>query len=220
MSYVLLVVYFVSPFVLSRLHRTWGAIAAILGLWLPIEFRLFSIAGVPGWAAIAVGMAAGIFAFRSRSDLFDVSSAFDLRHFSLREAAINFALFAVVGLPMALAIGFIKPLLTFPVISGIPLLATTTFLFNALPEEILFRGVIQHAIERASNNRTVAAIAAALIFGAAHLNNGSVVPNYKYFGIATVAGLFYGRAWRTHRNVLTSAVTHTMVNSAWRLFLR
>jgi membrane protease YdiL (CAAX protease family) len=164
-------------------------------------------------------MVAGVFAFRSRPDLFNASAAFDLRKLSFREAAVNFALFATIGFPIALAIGFLRPTLALPNPSSIPAAAATAFFLNALPEEILFRGILQHVIERASKSRTAAAVVAALIFGAAHLNNGNF-PNYKYFAMATLAGLFYGRAWRSHRNVLTSALTHTMVNVAWRLFLR
>jgi len=220
MAYFAIAVYVALPFLFLKLHRTWGAIVAILGLWLPIEFRVLSAAAVPVWASITAGMLAGVFAFRSRADIFDVTAAFDFRRFSLREGAVNFALFAALGLPTAVAIGFIRLRLAAPDIRGIPALVATIFLFNALPEEILFRGIIQHTIESACKNRSVAAVFAALIFGAAHLNNGPPVPNYKYFVVATLAGLFYGRAWRTHKNVLTSTVTHTMVNVVWRAFLR
>jgi len=219
MAYFAIAIYVTLPFFLLRLHRMWGTVAAILALWLPIEFRILSAAGVPAWAAITAGMLAGVFALRSRTDIFDVAAAFNFRRFSLRDAAVNFALFAALGLPIAVAIGFIRVGLAFPDIRGIPVLVATIFLFNALPEEILFRGIIQQTIESACRNRTVAAIGAALIFGAAHLNNGPPLPNYKYFAVATLAGLFYGRAWRAHKNVLTSAVTHTLVNAVWRIFL-
>jgi membrane protease YdiL (CAAX protease family) len=213
-------IYVAAPFLLLRLHRKWGAVAAIFGLWLPIEFHILSLAGAPAWASITAGMLAGVFAFRSRRDIFDVAAAFNVRRFSLREAAVNFALFAALGLPVAIVIGFIRLGFAVPDMRNIPTLIATIFLFNALPEEILFRGIIQHTIESATRNRIVAAALAALIFGAAHLNNGPPVPNYKYFLLSTLAGLLYGRAWRAHKNVLTPAVTHTMVNSVWRIFLR
>jgi len=219
-TWVVLALYVGFPLCLLRLHRTWGAVAAIAGLWLPIEFGVLQAAGVPPWMGIAVGTVAGIIAFRSRPDVFNVSAAFDLRRFSLKDAGVNFVVFAVLGLPLAVAIGFIRPSFELPELRSVPNLIATIFLFNALPEEILFRGIIQHTIETASGSRNLSAIVAALIFGAAHLNNGLVVPNYRYFAVATLAGFFYGRAWRTHRNVLTSSVTHTMVNTVWRLFLR
>jgi len=220
LSWVVVAIYFLLPFFLLRLHRTWGAVASIVGLWLPIEFGFFRAAGVSPLLGVAVGTAAGILAFRSRPDIFNVTAAFDLRRFNLKDACVNFAAFAVIGLPFAFAIGFIHPSFVFPNIRSVPNLIATIFLFNALPEEILFRAIIQHTFETASGSRSLAAISAALIFGVAHLNNGPIVPNYRYFLVATLAGLFYGRAWRTHRNVWTSAVTHTMVNSIWRLFLR
>jgi len=178
------------------------------------------MAGVPPSVAIASGMIAGVLAFRSRPDILDVSAAFNLRYVSLREAFLNFVAFAAIGLPLALAIGFIKPELSISNLKSIPASAAAILLFNALPEEIFFRGILQHVIESALKSKTVAAILAAVIFGAAHLNNGPATPNYKYFVMATVAGLFYGRAWRNRKNVLTSTLTHTMVNTAWRLLGR
>jgi membrane protease YdiL (CAAX protease family) len=165
-------------------------------------------------------MIAGVLAFRSRSDILNVSAAFDLSKVEFREAFVNFALFAVIAIPLALAIGFIQPTVRLPSLQSIPAVVATTFFLNALPEEILFRGIIQHVLESALNSRVGAAILAALVFGAAHLNNGPGVPNYKYFVMATLAGLFYGRAWRRKTNVFTSALTHTLVNAGWRLFLR
>jgi CAAX protease family protein len=75
-------------------------------------------------------------------------------------------------------------------------------------------------MESALKSRFVALTLGALIFGLSHLNNGTELPNYKYFVMATLAGVFYGNAWRRERNVLTSTVTHTLVNTGWRLFFR
>jgi membrane protease YdiL (CAAX protease family) len=38
--------------------------------------------------------------------------------------------------------------------------------------------------------------------------------------MASIAGLFYGLAWRSRRNVLTSSITHTLVNTGWNIFFR
>jgi len=35
-----------------------------------------------------------------------------------------------------------------------------------------------------------------------------------------VAGFFYGRAWRSRRQLLASAVTHTAVDVVWSLWFR
>jgi membrane protease YdiL (CAAX protease family) len=150
----------------------------------------------------------------------NVSSAFDLRKMSLRDGALHFIAFAALGLPLAFAIGFIQPAPHWPEIGRVPSLIAGIFLLNALPEEILFRGIIQHSIESATRSRIGSLILAALVFGAAHLNNGPAMPNYRYFGLATLAGIFYGLAWRRNRNVLTSTITHTLVNAVWSVFFR
>ena len=217
---LVLAIYVVAPFLLLRFHRKWGPLAAILALWLPIEFRLLMSTGVNPVTAIVCGMVAGIFAFRSRPDILDVSAAFNLRKLEFRTAFLNFAWFAAVGIPLALAIGFIQPTLALPSLGSLPTVVATIFFFNALPEEILFRGILQHVIESALKSKVGGLILGALIFGLAHLNNGPDVPNTRYFVMATLAGVFYGRAWQHKQNVLTSALTHTLVNSGWRLFFR
>jgi membrane protease YdiL (CAAX protease family) len=212
--------YVVAPFLLLRVSRKFGTFAAILAIWLPIEFRLLQSIGIHPATAIVAGMLAAIFAFRGRRDILDVSAAFDLRKVNFRRALVNFALFAAVGIPLGLGIGFIRLNLRVPEISSIPTLVLTIFFLNALPEEILFRGIIQHVMESILKSRTGALILGALIFGLSHLNNGPDVPNYSYFVMATLAGVFYGNTWRRDKNVLTSAITHTLVNSGWRLFFR
>jgi membrane protease YdiL (CAAX protease family) len=168
---------------------------------------------------MAAGMIAGIIAFRARRDVINVSAAFDLGRVDFRSAFINFVYIAAIAVPTGLAIGFIQLAFDIPALTPALMSVATIFLFNALPEEILFRGIIQHSLERRVESRTLALLAAALIFGAAHLNNG-VAPNYKYFLMASIAGVFYGRAWRARRNVLTSTLTHTLVNAGWNLFFR
>lgn len=215
-----LALYVVTPFLLLHARRKWSTVAAILALWLPIEFRLLQWLGVAPALAIVSAMLAGVLAFRSRPDILNVSAAFDLRKMEFRKAFVNFAVFAALGIPLALTIGFIAPAIRLPDLRSVPTLILTVFFLNALPEEILFRGIIQNVLEAALKSRLGGLVIGAVVFGAAHLNNGTELPNYRYFLMATLAGLFYGRAWQSKRNVLTSTVTHTLVNTAWRLFFR
>ena len=71
-----------------------------------------------------------------------------------------------------------------------------------------------------TRRRAISLVTASVIFGASHLNNGPPVPNYKYFLMASIAGLFYGRAWRSRRRLLASATTHTLVDVLWSLWFR
>jgi len=89
-----------------------------------------------------------------------------------------------------------------------------------LPEEFLFRGLIQNWIERTTRRQIFSLAAASLIFGASHLNNGPPVPNYKYFFMASIAGLFYGRAWRNTGSLMASSLTHALVDTFWSMIFR
>ena len=64
-----------------------------------------------------------------------------------------------------------------------------------------------------------ALLVAASIFGAAHLNNGDM-PNWNYAFLATIAGIFYGRAFRQSGSILAPACVHALVDTVWRAFLR
>jgi uncharacterized protein len=39
--------------------------------------------------------------------------------------------------------------------------------------------------------------------------------NWRYVLLATIAGIFYGRAWRERRRIAASAITHTWVDWLW-----
>src|ERR1019366_194516 len=59
----------------------------------------------------------------------------------------------------------------------------------------------------------------ALALGLAHFNKRAVHFNWRYVLLATIAGIFYGRAWRQHRRVAASAITHASVDAVWSLWL-
>jgi len=62
-------------------------------------------------------------------------------------------------------------------------------------------------------------VLAAVLFGLAHFNKGASF-NWRYVVLATIAGIFYGRAWRARRQVLASSITHTAVDVVWSLWFR
>lgn len=98
-------------------------------------------------------------------------------------------------------------------------MALGIFIFIGIPEELLFRGIIQNLLEKAIGRPALALGVASLIFGAAHLNNGPS-PDWRYFLLATLAGLVYGRAYAKTRNLMAPALLHTLVDVAWRGFFR
>jgi hypothetical protein len=96
------------------------------------------------------------------------------------------------------------------------------FFFTALPEEMLFRGIIQQQMETRFGNRNLALGIGAVIFGLAHINNataGYPEPNWMYAIMATLAGLAYGYTWMKTGKITASALVHASANFVWATFL-
>jgi membrane protease YdiL (CAAX protease family) len=104
------------------------------------------------------------------------------------------------------------------------LLAIGTFLgmlwVLALSEEFFFRGLLQQWIESWTGKSWLALILASVIFGCAHLGFAHKFPNWRWVIIATILGLFCGLAWRKSRSVQAAMVTHALLVTVWRVFLR
>ena len=90
----------------------------------------------------------------------------------------------------------------------------------ALPEEFFFRGLLQQWLERWTGHAIAALLLASLIFGSAHLGFHRIFPNWRWAIVAGLLGLFLGLAWRNSRSVQTSMVTHALIVTVWRTFLR
>ena len=89
----------------------------------------------------------------------------------------------------------------------------TTFILIAIPEELFFRGILLNLLERRMGPRT-ALLISAVVFGFSHFNKRAVF-NWRYIILATIAGMFYGRAWRNRRRLFTSGITHATVDVIW-----
>ncbi len=101
----------------------------------------------------------------------------------------------------------------------LPLSWLFTFFFVALPEEIYFRGWMQNLLERRIG-RAASLLVTAVLFGLSHFNKRAAFFNWRYVLLASIAGVFYGRAWRTERRIGASAVTHTTVDTLWGALFR
>ena len=202
--------------------------AVILWLWLPLELgilRAILITRQPGTDlhyvfAQLLAIDAGIIAFAVWNRTPKIGYRFEADRTIVASGFVHFALFAAIAIPLGLAIGFIRYSFAASKLYPAPLLFLGIFFFTALPEEFLVRGLIQNWIERVTGNRAGSLIAASVIFGASHLNNGPPVPNYKYFLTATIAGWFYGRAWRTTGSLMASSFTHALVDTLWSVIFR
>jgi membrane protease YdiL (CAAX protease family) len=80
---------------------------------------------------------------------------------------------------------------------------------------------VQNLLERRLGRR-LALVIASVIFGLSHFNKrfSANMPhfNWPYVLLATIAGIFYGRAWRQNRRVPASTITHASVDWLWGLW--
>ena len=202
-------------------------VLAILAIWLPIEFdwlpeaaaHLGAGMGVP--IPLLTGIVLALICFLVLRPL-PMGYTFRLRGRDFAIAGQALLAYLVLGIPLGLVTRFlvieIAPFTLFSWVFPLPL----GFLLTALPEEILFRGIIQQMIHDRVKNEKVALLLASVIFGLAHLNNGTVgypVPNWVYVLMATLAGLAYGWTWRKTGKVTGSAVVHATVNTVWGILL-
>lgn len=123
-----------------------------------------------------------------------------------------------IVIPVGLALGFLHFHRTWPQLWIPPAAWTFTFIFVALPEELFFRGLVQNLLERRIG-RYGALVLASILFGLSHFNKGGTF-NWRYVLLAAVAGVFYGRAWRSQRRLFASSVTHASVDTIWSLWFR
>jgi len=125
-------------------------------------------------------------------------------------------------LPLALIIGELTHFIHFHAVIPTPgkILADAliTLLLIAVPEELFFRSVLQNLLETRLG-KNAALILASVLFGLAHFHHGATF-NWRYVLLASVAGVFYGRAWRDNRQIFAAIVTHTGVDVVWSLWFR
>jgi hypothetical protein len=119
---------------------------------------------------------------------------------------------SIVGIVMALALalGYVRWDPKLPVWT---LLWVWSMVFlTAMPEEALFRGVVQSAIEGWSGSRRYATpaaiVAAGVLFGVAHAAGG---PSYVL--LASAAGIGYGWIYATTRSIAWAIAAHAGLNT-------
>jgi hypothetical protein len=131
-----------------------------------------------------------------------------------RAALLNLALFSVIGIPLGLGLNFIAWNPHWQGAWQFFFDCVTIFVFIAIPEELFFRGLLQNLLEGSWGSRYGAQAAAAVLFGFMHILHG--FPNWRYVLMASIAGWFYGSAWRSTRSLAASGTAHALVDAIWR----
>jgi uncharacterized protein len=198
----------------------WTDAIAILALWLPLDFRLFR--DVWSWpeggaaytlnVVLAVDLALLLFVAFRRLD--GVGYRFRAGRNDLSAYLINLAICLAFVVPLGVATGFVR----FNPDTGAASFAFSflaIFLTIAVPEELLFRGLIQNFLHKTWNHSGRALVVTSVVFGLAHLNNGPH-PDWRYALLATIAGFFYGRAYLQSGGLMAAALVHASIDAIWR----
>ncbi len=204
----------------SRLNFYFAS--AVLFIWYSVEFGTVPDVGLPiavnliGYMKLAL-IVLFLYVVTMSGRLLDAGFTFSLARRDWWEVAVNLVLFAIIAIPIGLMTGFIKPSAALPSLLEVLSRGLAIFLFVALPEELLFRGVIHRYLERVLRwSQLATLILSSVIFGAAHLNNP---PNVGYyFLLATVAGILYGRTFLRTGKVVPAAIVHRLVDWTWTVF--
>ena len=197
----------------------WRDAIILLMLGLSVDLRWFDGAWPSGLQALnkllLVDM--GLYGFLAIRQLSGVGFNFCFRWSDWKTGFRELIFFTPLVLTLGLALGFIHPHANRPQVGTAVLRWALIFLFTALPEELFFRGWVQNLLERRVGRRKALAIASVL-FGLSHFNKRAAHFNWRYVLLAAIAGIFYGRAWREHRRVAASTITHATVDWIWGLW--
>lgn len=192
----------------------------ILLLWLPLEFGA-GARFVPRMAQGVLHSAAYGIAILLALTLFLGFRGFSGMKFRLPSRGADFRLplaAYIVVAPLLAALGYLIGFIPAPHAAtaaprtmGVAL--GLIFFATALPEEILFRSLIQNLLMQRYGETTRTLVIASVIFGCAHLDNGpQPLPNWRYAILATIAGFAYGKVFQKASSVCSSALLHMLVD--------
>jgi membrane protease YdiL (CAAX protease family) len=204
---------------------TWQDFASILGIWVFVKF------GPRHWlwpfpdaklghvltVLVAVNTALASFLLVRRVKGIGYSIGWG-RRWGIYVGA-SFVVFACIAIPLSRALHFITFAPQWSRSSTYAELSLAILLFTAWPEELLFRGLLQNFLSKASKSELAGWWTASVLFGFSHITNLGF-PNWRYVILATIAGLFYGWTWRKTRSVFASAVVHGAVDAVWHFLFR
>lgn len=190
-------------------------LAVVFALWLPIEFRILPPLPLPAPNGVdmrkLVGLVEAMYLFLVARPLSGIGYTYRLSARDAMTAVVAFLAYAVIAIPIGLATGFIgwRPELDATHVLGGPLII---YLVTGVPEEFLFRGLLQNLLTGWLGARA-GLVVASVIFGFAHL------PDLRYVLLAAIAGVAYGWVYQHTQRITASAITHALVDGAWGALL-
>lgn len=214
----------------DRLHNRerigWRDVAAMLALAVPVAAHWLE--GIWVWPQNLYVfrpiycVLVGGYGFMVLRNLDGVGYRLVWRTDDVSQALMNLVGFALPAIPLGIVLGFLHPHSNPDLSAGRFLLEFIgIYLTVAIPEEFLFRGVLQNLLARSiqSGPRGLyGLLITSVVFGLAHLHHAPV-PNWRYAILATLAGIFYGNTFRTRQRLCASGLTHALVDTIWHFWL-
>lgn len=202
----------------SAAAGVWQDFAAILGIWVFVKF------GRPHWlwpypggrlayvltVLVAVNAALASFLLVRRAKGVGYSIGWGKRWWLY--VLGSFLVFACLAIALGMEMRFIAFAPQWSKWSSYVGLSAAILMFTAWPEELLFRGLLQNFLSRASKSELAGWWTASVLFGLSHITNMGF-PNWRYVILATLAGLFYGWTWRKTGSIFASALVHAAVDA-------
>jgi uncharacterized protein len=222
----LILAYALLPAAVAYLARdtpppTWMDFVIIALLWFPLEFSI-GHQFIPKQAQNSLHLAAygvsillALWIFLKFRRLSGMKINLPRSGRDLVNLMLGFVACAPILIALGRAIGFLPPfhLPAQPSATRIGSQYLIILAATAIPEEILFRGLIQNCIAQKFGTNTRTLLLAAFIFGCAHLDNGpQPLPNWRYMILATIAGVAYGKVFEKSSSILASAGLHALVD--------
>ena len=202
---------------------TWLDWLAIAAIWLPFDFGLLK--SIWTWprgdgaymlnTAMAIDLA--VILFVSLRGFTGVSLRFRLTMMDLKLTFVALALFLVLALPFGYATGFVRYNAHFEPARSM-FTAVGLLFMVAIPEELLFRGLVQNLLPKAFRTPPPR-FASGVGYLWRDASEQQQLPDWRYFVLATVAGLFYGWVYAKSKSLLAPALLHAAVDTIWVLFL-
>ncbi len=189
----------------------WLTLAVLLrqthGIWtVPVELDFMArlwVIGVAAWCWVFVRPVNGL------------GYEWTFSRHALRAAAVNFAWFAAMAIPAALAAGFAAWNPRWRGAGAFAVAFVEIFVFIAWLEELFFRGFLQSLLARTLRSPARGQLLASCAFGLSHVLLAPA-PNWRYVAFASAAGWFYGAAFRQGGNLVAPSLVHALVDTAWR----
>jgi membrane protease YdiL (CAAX protease family) len=203
----------------SEQRGNWRDAIVLLTVGLAVDLRWFERAWPDGLTSLGklLLVDAALYGFVVIRQLNGTGFDSHFRWSDWKTGLRELAYFSPLVIAGGLALGFLhphgNPLRPSLILTWIPTWIYI-FIFVAVPEELFFRAWVQNLLERRVGRRS-ALVITAVLFGLSHFNKRSAHFNWRYVVLATVAGIFYGRAWRKQRRVPASAITHASVDAIW-----